>query len=683
MRFVFVDAEYYNTAEAQLSVVCMAAMVRDNAVNQPPIATWLYDSPEAQEAFRQFVAQEKANGSVFVSYNAIAEGRAFLSLGIDPTALVWVDLMLEWKQLRNGNDKRLYGPYVNKKGLPKKSYPPLRDDFGRVIDKSELPAHQRKDNSQTPHNLVSCIYNITGKLISAEHKTRMRDRILAGGPYNEKDAKEILAYCTDDIVYLPEVLLTCDKEIRRMAKVSREQYFQYAYIRGEWAVRLAKIEAEGLPVNVQRLQRIAENYEAIHSTAIKHLVENYFPFYVQEKRKGEMVWVDKEAKFAEYIAGRGMAEHWPLSKAKRLKRDKETLKNNEHLPEILEYRRTRETLNQIKSFRAGTAGTTWESVGAFEDEESSPSTEGKENIFHRIGSDRRLRSYFNPMGTQTSRNAPPATNFILAMSSWIRSCMEAPPGMAITSLDFKSQEVLIAAIMSKDKNLLDAYSSGDVYLAFAKQAGVIPKDGTKKTHKAERDASKSVVLGMQFGMGRNKLHLKLMADTKDPTYFRDKSDGLYDNHKDIYSTYWDWSENLISGYVNNTPLKTQDGWYLFCDNPNSRSVGNFPVQGGGAAVLRRAVRYCHEKNLKVVATLHDAIYCVHPIKDAATVTETMRECMTRAFRDVIGGEVLLDAKTVPHGTFYLEDKGFERFMALKEYFLNDAELDQIFLQYGR
>jgi hypothetical protein len=36
-----------------------------------------------------------------------------------------------------------------------------------------------------------------------------------------------------------------------------------------------------------------------------------------------------------------------------------------------------------------------------------------------------------------------------------------------------------------------AYASGDPYLAFAKQAGAVPPDATKHSHKAARDQFKA------------------------------------------------------------------------------------------------------------------------------------------------------------------------------------------------
>ena len=46
--------------------------------------------------------------------------------------------------------------------------------------------------------------------------------------------------------------------------------------------------------------------------------------------------------------------------------------------------------------------------------------------------------------------------------------------------------------------MMEAYRSGDPYLAFAKQAGAAPTCATKGTHKEVRDQFKSTVLAVQY-----------------------------------------------------------------------------------------------------------------------------------------------------------------------------------------
>ena len=57
--------------------------------------------------------------------------------------------------------------------------------------------------------------------------------------------------------------------------------------------------------------------------------------------------------------------------------------------------------------------------------------------------------------------------------------------------------------------MMEAYSSGDPYLAFAKQASAVPQNATKTSHPVERDLFKACVLAVQYGMGEKSLALRI------------------------------------------------------------------------------------------------------------------------------------------------------------------------------
>jgi hypothetical protein len=485
---VYLDFEYYNSKERRMDVVCCAAGVRTNDTKEY-YTFWLHDSEEGRKFFGEFLA--KYAGATFYSYNVIAEARAMSSLGINPLQFKWVDLMLEWKQLRNGNYKRLYGRYIDPKGNKKMSYPPPVDDMGKPIPKKQIPKHLQKNNSHTGTGLVSCVYNILDVEINSSHKDAMRDRILKGGPFNEEEAKQILEYCASDIKYLPAIAKVMRHEIMKLSgNTDHDLYLRRAYVKGEWAVRLALIEEEGIPVNVEWLKNIGKNFNHIRDGLISTLVHEIYPFFTYDPKKKS--WVEKRESFAKFVTDKGLADSWPKTAAGAFSTAKETLEDNEDIYEIKEYRRVRESLGQIRAFRE--AEKFVDVVPHDGEEDDSPVTEGKENIFERIGSDSRLRCYFNPYGTQTSRNAPAARNFILAMSAWLRSCIQPPRGYAITGVDYSSEEFLIAACEAKDTAMEAAYDSGDSYVWLGKLAGAIPPNGTKESHPGIRNEFKATCL---------------------------------------------------------------------------------------------------------------------------------------------------------------------------------------------
>ena len=113
-----------------------------------------------------------------------------------------------------------------------------------------------------------------------------------------------------------------------------------------------------------------------------------------------------------------------------------------------------------------------------------------------VGRDGRNRCILSAFRARTGRNQPSNSQFIFGPSAWLRSLIKPPEGYAVSYLDYKQQEFGIAAALSGDPNMIKAYQTGDPYLTFAKQAGAVPADATKKNHPRERELFKTTALGV-------------------------------------------------------------------------------------------------------------------------------------------------------------------------------------------
>ena len=111
-----------------------------------------------------------------------------------------------------------------------------------------------------------------------------------------------------------------------------------------------------------------------------------------------------------------------------------------------------------------------------------------------VGKDGRNRTVLWAFQSRTGRNQPSNSKFIFGPSVWLRGLVKPPPDYGIAYVDWSQQEFGIAAALSGDTNMQVAYRSGDPYLAFAKQAGAVPADATKATHKNERELIQTVRL---------------------------------------------------------------------------------------------------------------------------------------------------------------------------------------------
>ena len=78
-----------------------------------------------------------------------------------------------------------------------------------------------------------------------------------------------------------------------------------------------------------------------------------------------------------------------------------------------------------------------------------------------VGRDGRNRTLLSPFAAKTGRNQPSTNRFVFGPAKWIRGLIKPGEGMALAYCDWSSQEIAIAAALSQDNLLWDAYESGD------------------------------------------------------------------------------------------------------------------------------------------------------------------------------------------------------------------------------
>jgi len=199
----------------------------------------------------------------------------------------------------------------------------------------------------------------------------------------------------------------------------------------------------------------------------------------------------------------------------------------------------------------------------------------------------------------------------------------------IVGIDYVSEEFLISGILSSDGKMIEAYKSSDPYLHFAKLAGAVPPEGTKESHPLERKLFKSTVLGLSYDLGYKALARKLTSDTGREVS-EEEAFELKDSFMETFCEYADWRQGVIYDYKEKGYLKLKDGWVLYGDVTNERSIANFPVQGTAAALMRHAVGFAMKENLKVIMTVHDAIYIECDLNDWDSVLK-FSKCMHKGF----------------------------------------------------
>jgi DNA polymerase I-like protein with 3'-5' exonuclease and polymerase domains len=198
----------------------------------------------------------------------------------------------------------------------------------------------------------------------------------------------------------------------------------------------------------------------------------------------------------------------------------------------------------------------------------------------------------------------------------------------------------------------EAYASGDPYLEFAKQAGAVPPDATKASHGPTRELFKACTLAVAYGMEAPSLAARIGQ----PVIV---ARNLLRTHRETYRTFWRWSDAAVDHAFVHGFLYTVFGWRIHVgENPNPRSLRNFPAQANGAECLRLACCLATERGIEVCAPIHDAVLICAPLERLEQDIAGMRAAMVEASRIVLSGfELRTDVMRVYYPDRFQDPRG--------------------------
>ncbi len=246
-----------------------------------------------------------------------------------------------------------------------------------------------------------------------------------------------------------------------------------------------------------------------------------------------------------------------------------------------------------------------------------------------IGRDGRNRPSLFPFCTATGRNAHAKSLFNAHAS--VRSFMVFPQDTIGVYLDWRTQEVGIAAALSGDQGLMRDYDAGDVYHALAKLCGLTDELDPKRwkdEDPAMRQRMKPLQLAVNYGMGVPSLAKGL---DRHPLV----ASAIIERHRQTYPLFWKWREERVRLAMLDRKMETVFGWPLYLSSsPNKRTLYNFPMQGNGSEMLRLAAWRLCEAGIIPNMLIHDGILI--EAHDEAEIAQTI-EIMKAAGRDVCNG----------------------------------------------
>jgi hypothetical protein len=444
--------------------------------------------------------------------------------------------------------------------------------------------------------------------ITKGQKDEMRALVLRGGPWTPEERRAILDYCQHSDVDLLGPLL---ERMLPAIQASPDGLGQ-ALLRGRYTAAVARMERAGVPIDVGLLSRLRAQWGPIKRDLIAAIDKDYGVFEGATFKSGL---------FAGYLVDNGI--DWPRSEFGRLKLDQETFRDMaQRYPQIEPLKDLRHTLAELRLEKLA------------------------------VGPDGRNRVLLSPFGTRSGRNAPSNSRFIFGPSVWLRGLIKPAAGRALAYVDWRSQEVYIAAQLSGDPALMDAVLSGDPYLTFAKMAGLAPADATKETHKAIRDLCKTCVLGTNYGMQAQSLALRTGLSEIEAGY-------LLRRLAQTFPTFTAWADDVANVGQLTGHLSTVFGWTLRTQNiTRSTALRNFPMQANGAEMLRLACCLATERGIDVCAPIHDAMLVEGPIGQIDDVVAGARAAMAEASRIVLDGlEIDTEAEIIAYPDRYADPRG--------------------------
>lgn len=526
---------------------------------------------------------------VWVAHNIeTAEGYMFQYLGLRPTRFKWEDTLLMSR-------------IVNNECTVKHR----KHDLATCLSKD---LHIKIDEDEKHRNQKLCVWykDCTWE----EHIAKI-----------EANKELLLKYCLSDTTHLCRLATHYEPGIKRIYKkpVDRANPMhadRFPCYYGFLAAFASEISWNGIPLDRGRVSRLLVNAPKAMASAQTRFVEKYpGTFRVVGKKLTKNVSVCRE--YAEKVYG----ENPPRTVKGFVSLASENTKNHKDLEDFLgDYYNLDKKCRALASFSKSQREKNW--LGMY---------------IPRLGV---IRPRINMLGTQTGRcGSKPSTGFIYTMGKTFRGLIDPPPGYVIVELDYHSEEIGCQAYLTGDKTMAEMYEGPDYYTAIAQRMDPTVKD----KHDPKRKKYKVIALMSNYGCGAR--HLAEIAGISNK-----EAASILDSLKRMFGKYWDYVKDTINT-DDYDKLIFSDGFRI-TKTPDGKetSLGNWPFQGVGALILRKLLVRLWQKNIRVVAPIHDAIAFMAPEASWRDVTATVANLMREVSKECLGNEIDVgDPEVTYHG----------------------------------
>ncbi|MDL2319056.1 bifunctional 3'-5' exonuclease/DNA polymerase [Eubacteriales bacterium OttesenSCG-928-A19] len=216
-----------------------------------------------------------------------------------------------------------------------------------------------------------------------------------------------------------------------------------------------------------------------------------------------------------------------------------------------------------------------------------------------------------------------------------RACIAAPEGRTLVIADYSQIELRVAAQMSGDARMLDAYRRGeDLHALTASLLTGVPMD---RVTRQGRQAAKAVNFGLIYGMGAAGLAQYAQQSYGVPMTQAEAA-AFRQRFFAAYRGVAAWHARLKERPP--TEGRTLAGRrFPVSPHPSLPEMSNAPVQGTGADILKRALGLLVPRlagtDVCIVAAVHDEILLEAPEGEGVEIAALLRETMEEAARPIL------------------------------------------------
>ena len=220
-------------------------------------------------------------------------------------------------------------------------------------------------------------------------------------------------------------------------------------------------------------------------------------------------------------------------------------------------------------------------------------------------------------------------------SKAFRTCFTAAPGKKLIIADYSQIELRVAAEMTGDKRMTDAYRSGeDLHKLTASLMLAKPID---KITAQERQAAKAVNFGLIYAMGAAGLQqYSLQSYGVEMTI--EQAEEFRSRFFKAYTGIAHWHNKLKKSPP--TESRTLTGRkFIFSDNAGLSGLCNMPVQGTAADIAKKALGLLVPRLLgtdtRIIGVVHDEILLEAPECEAISAAELLKSTMEEAGNSIL------------------------------------------------